>query len=100
MKKIFIFIQILAFIGFTGNIANGQIEITPMPEVTPEEMVEKIVGEGIQFSNVQYTGADHASGIFTNGSSTNLGNGKRNFPYHRSRIYNSRPESFTISRSG
>ena len=24
-------------------------------------------------SNVQYTGADHASGIFTNGSSTNLG---------------------------
>jgi hypothetical protein len=73
MKKIFIVIQILAFIGFTGNIANGQIVITSGPEVTPEEMVEKIVGEGIQFSNVQYTGADSASGIFSNGSSTNFG---------------------------
>ena len=73
MKKIFLIIQVLAFIGFTGSIANGQIVITPMPAVTPEDLVEKIVGEGIQFSNVQYTGADHASGIFTNGSSTNLG---------------------------
>ena len=72
MKKIFLFIQFLAFIGFTGNIANGQIVITTMPGVTPEEMVEKIVGDGIQYSNVQYTGADQASGIFNNGSTTNL----------------------------
>jgi hypothetical protein len=73
MKKIFIVIQVLAFIGFAGNKSIGQIEIIPMPEVTPEELVEKIVGEGIQFSNVQYTGAYQASGIFTNGLSTNLG---------------------------
>ena len=49
MKKIFLIIQVLAFIGFTGSIANGQIVITPMPAVTPEELVEKIVGEGIQY---------------------------------------------------
>ena len=51
----------------------GRLRLPLCPEVTPEEMVEKIVGEGIQFSNVQYTGANTASGIFTNGSSTNLG---------------------------
>jgi hypothetical protein len=73
MKKISIVIQVLAFIGFAENIANGQIVITPMPAVTSEELVEKLVGEGYQFSNVQYTGAIQASGIFTNGSTTNLG---------------------------
>ena len=73
MKKIFIFIQILVLIGFAGKKGNGQIEITPMPEVTPEELVATIVGESMQFSNVQYTGAEQASGIFTNGSTTNLG---------------------------
>jgi hypothetical protein len=73
MKKIFIFIPILAFIGFARNLANGQIVITSGMAVTPEEMVEKIVGEGIQYYNVQYIGADTARGIFTNGSTTNLG---------------------------
>jgi hypothetical protein len=73
MKKVLIFIQVLAYIGITGSIANGQIVITSVPEVTAVEMVEKIIGDGIQLSNVSYTGADSASGIFTNGSSTNLG---------------------------
>lgn len=41
--------------------------------LTPVEMVEFLVGYGINFSNVEYTGADTARGIFDNGSSTNLG---------------------------
>ncbi len=60
-------------IPFTFAIVNAQIQITSMPSVTPEEMVEKIVGEGIQYSNVQFTGAPASSGIFSNGETTNLG---------------------------
>jgi hypothetical protein len=66
-------LHLLALTWVSFNFVNGQIVINTLYEVTPEEMVEKIVGDGIQFSNVSYTGADSASGIFTNGSSTNLG---------------------------
>ena len=72
MKKIFIVIQVLALMGFAGNISNGQIVITSGPEVTPIEMVEKIIGDGIQFANVTFTGAPGSRGIFTNGQTTNL----------------------------
>jgi len=51
----------------------AQIVVTPGPDVTPEEMVEKIVGPGIQYSNVTFQGVDIARGTFSNGSSTNLG---------------------------
>ena len=60
-------IQIFVLLIAVVKIGFGQIEITSGSAVTPEEMVEKIVGEGIQFSNVQYIGADSASGIFSNG---------------------------------
>jgi len=42
-------------------------------EITPEMLVENIVGEGVQFTNVQYQGGELSKGIFTNGYSTNLG---------------------------
>jgi len=51
----------------------SQIEIIPIPEVTPEDMVEHLIGTGVNYSNVTYTGADIASGIFNNGNSTNIG---------------------------
>ncbi len=51
----------------------GQINISPGPIITPVDMVENIVGEGVQYSNVTYTGANAARGIFSNGGSTNLG---------------------------
>ena len=38
-------------------------------------MVENIVGEGIQYSNVTFQGADGSRGTFSNGGSTNLGIG-------------------------
>lgn len=51
----------------------SQIEIIPIPEVSPEDMVEHLIGTGVNYSNVTYIGADLASGIFNNGSSTNVG---------------------------
>jgi hypothetical protein len=57
------------------NVTQAQIMITSGEDVTPEELVAHLVGEGVQFSNVQYQGADHAIGMFTNGYSTNLGIG-------------------------
>ncbi|MEZ5083374.1 MAG: choice-of-anchor L domain-containing protein [Bacteroidales bacterium] len=52
---------------------SGQIFISPGPDVTPQDMVENIVGDGIIYDNVQFQGADPMRGIFTNGSTTNLG---------------------------
>lgn len=58
---------------FPFAFVSGQIVITSGSSVSAEEMVGKIVGEGIQYFNVQYFGADTARGIFSNGFSTNLG---------------------------
>ena len=56
----------------TFNIkSSAQINI--QSGVDPNAMVENIVGDGVAFDNVQYIGANSARGIFTNGSSTNLG---------------------------
>jgi hypothetical protein len=41
--------------------------------VTPSDLVEKIIGTGITYSNVSYTGANIASGLFTGGTSAGLG---------------------------
>jgi len=51
--------------------AFAQLEVNS--NVTPEEMVEFFIGPGISYSNAQYSGAQAARGIFSNGSSTNLG---------------------------
>lgn len=64
-----IFIASLFFV----NSAFSQIEIAALDSISPVDMVENIVGEGVQFENVQYQGAAVASGTFTNGSTTNLG---------------------------
>lgn len=53
----------------------AQIDILPGPDVTPTDMVENIVGDGIIYSNVTFQGADASRGIFNNGQSTNLGIG-------------------------
>lgn len=51
----------------------GYSQIIVNSGVSPEDMVENIVGEGIVYSNVQFTGADISRGIFANGASTNIG---------------------------
>ncbi|GAB4324706.1 MAG: hypothetical protein Kow00127_17400 [Bacteroidales bacterium] len=45
----------------------------PGPGVTPMDMVENIVGEGIMYDNVTFQGANISRGIFNNGQTTNLG---------------------------
>ena len=55
------------------HISFSQIEILPGPDVTPADMVEYLIGTGVYYDNVTYQGADVASGIFNNGSTTNIG---------------------------
>ncbi|MEZ5194938.1 MAG: choice-of-anchor L domain-containing protein [Bacteroidales bacterium] len=62
----------IAFLLYSTTI-NSQISIVSIPEVSPEEMVEHLIGPGVYFDNVYYQGAGIASGIFSNGSSTNIG---------------------------
>lgn len=49
-----------------------QIVVNPGPAVTPEDMVEFLMGPGVSFENVSFQGAPESSGIFTNGGTTNL----------------------------
>lgn len=65
---VFIFILGLAF----SNTGNAQIVINPGPAVTPEDMVEFLMGPGVSYENVSFLGYDQSSGIFTNGNTTNL----------------------------
>ncbi|OQX76033.1 MAG: hypothetical protein B6D61_09370, partial [Bacteroidetes bacterium 4484_249] len=71
-RSIFLKAYLISYI-FIGYSSFAQIGIAPGPGVTPEDMVENIVGEGIEYSNVTFQGADASRGIFTNGGSTNLG---------------------------
>jgi len=66
------FILIVSLAIFVSNVS-AQIIITSGEDVTPEDLVENIVGEGVQVYNVQYQGDENAKGIFTNGYSTNIG---------------------------
>lgn len=58
---------------FSGLNSFSQINILPGPGVTPVDMVENIVGDGIIYDNVTFQGANGSRGIFNNGQSTNLG---------------------------
>lgn len=49
----------------------GQIIINA--GVSPEDMVDNIVGDGVTYMNVEFTGADISRGIFSNGGTTNIG---------------------------
>lgn len=64
---------LLLIFTFATHFSFSQIEIYPGPDVTPEEMVEYLIGPGVFYENVTFQGADSARGIFINGSSTNIG---------------------------
>jgi hypothetical protein len=72
MKSLRLLLALIVILMLASKPSNGQIQITSGSAVTPEQMVENIVGPGMQYSNAQYTGVDTACGIFTNGSITNL----------------------------
>lgn len=75
MKKLNVIFGIQLFFTILASslFSYGQIIINSGPEVSPIDMVENILGEGIIYSNVTFQGADISRGIFTNGDSTNLG---------------------------
>lgn len=41
--------------------------------MAPESLVDRFVGDGVQFSNVSFTGIDVSRGYFSGGETTNLG---------------------------
>lgn len=73
MKKLFLVANLSVTFSFltTTSFLHAQIAINTA--ATPTQMVNNLVGPGITFSNVQYTGAGSASAIFSNGNVTNLG---------------------------
>jgi hypothetical protein len=67
--RYFLVLIIIAVSLTSQSFAQLQVSDT----LTPDEMVQFFVGAGINYSNVSYTGADEARGIFTNGGTTNVG---------------------------
>ena len=63
----------ISLVVFSTIISQSFAQLQVNGNLTPEEMVQFFVGSGINYSNVTYTGADTARGIFTNGGTTNLG---------------------------
>lgn len=52
----------------TNFFSDNSLSITPMSAgITAEDMVENLLGEGISYSNLEYTGASVASGLFAGG---------------------------------
>lgn len=64
---------VISLMAFSAIYFQSQAQLQVNGNLTPEEMVQFFVGSGINYSNVLYTGADTARGIFTNGGTTNLG---------------------------
>ncbi|HPE58132.1 MAG TPA: choice-of-anchor L domain-containing protein [Bacteroidales bacterium] len=54
--------------------SRSSLSVTPMSSgVTAQQMVETILGQGVTFSNVQYAGAEIASGLFSGGDIAGIG---------------------------
>ncbi|MBN2590335.1 MAG: choice-of-anchor L domain-containing protein [Sedimentisphaerales bacterium] len=64
---------IIAFCLLITVSANAQISVTPM--TTADSLVQSIMGSGISYSNVSYTGTNVASGTFTGGSVIGINTG-------------------------
>ncbi len=57
------------------NVKSGTIVVTPLDgvDVTESDLVEALLGEGITFSNISFTGAQNQSGFFSNGLEAGIG---------------------------
>ncbi|MGI6776860.1 MAG: choice-of-anchor L domain-containing protein [Acetivibrionales bacterium] len=53
---------------FSASSAEGLVVNSLSETLTPEDLVEQLLGAGVSVSNVSYTGADIAAGTFSNGS--------------------------------
>ena len=72
MKKLILIAKLSVALTFITTFSYSQ-PITINTAATPAQMVANLVGPGITYSNVTYTGDPIASAIFTNGNTTNLG---------------------------
>jgi hypothetical protein len=73
MKLRFILLTFsVVLIAVFSNRAVSQIVIESGLDVSPEDLVEFLMGPGISYENVSYIGGLESRGIFTNGGTTNL----------------------------
>jgi hypothetical protein len=77
MKKPNFFTRFLILLSFVLTIhsTQSQIAITSGTAITANDLVESIITEGITYYNAQFIGHESSKGIFSNGSTTNLGLG-------------------------
>lgn len=61
----------IAFLTLLSFVANAQLNINS--NVTANQMIQSLIGQGIAVSNVQLNCAQGAYGTFNNGATTNLG---------------------------
>lgn len=89
MKKVHLVLIVVLLLGLNPLFGqHRKAENTPLPTgpqratvsvddmtdgVTKEDLVDKLVGGGITVSNITYTGADVASGIFEGGMQSGIG---------------------------
>jgi hypothetical protein len=59
-----------------GTITQAGLSVRTLDGITPEDMVNALLGGGVTVSNIKYTGATNASGFFCSGTgSVGLGRG-------------------------
>jgi hypothetical protein len=69
MKKYLVLLCVIAFLSF--SVMASAMTITPFD--TADDMAQSLVGPGIIISNVTYTGAEVASGYFSDGIASEIG---------------------------
>lgn len=72
MKKPILFTILTITFSFI-NSTFSQAQIAVNTAATPTQMVNNLVGSGVTFSNVVFTGDATSRGTFSNGNTTNLG---------------------------
>lgn len=69
------FILMAGIVFLSHNLANSQV-LQVTSDITPEDMVEILIGSGLEYSNVMYTGNDISRGSFWGGpGNIGVGNG-------------------------
>ena len=73
MKKLFLVANLSVTFALLTTTTFIQAQIAVSSAVTPTQMVNNLVGTGVTFSNVTFTGDPISRGTFSNGNTTNLG---------------------------
>jgi len=73
LKTVFCIFTVLGTAILSAPYACSQISVNST--VSPEQLVQSLVGEGISFSNVTYNGGTNSRGTFSGLSSIGMGSG-------------------------